>query len=81
MAPAATTRYFVGVNHVATRAGSSREHADPWKSLALGVGYITLYLLLDWASYVEPVRHTGVTAWNPNTGLLMALLLWRTGST
>lgn len=77
MARAALTRYFVGVNHVATTAGSSIERTDPWKSLALGAGYITLYLLLDWASYVEPVRHTGVTAWNPNTGLLMALLLAR----
>lgn len=53
------------------------ERADASKSLALIVGYIALYLLLDWASYVEPVRHTGVTAWNPNTGLLMALLLAR----
>jgi hypothetical protein len=69
------TRYFVGVNHVATTAGSSIARADPWNSLALAVGYITLYLLLDWASYVEPVRHTGVTAWNPNTGVLMALLM------
>jgi len=53
------------------------ERADASKSLALIAGYIALYLLLDWASYVEPVRHTGVTAWNPNTGLLMALLLAR----
>src|SRR5262249_15457991 len=36
-----------------------------------------LYLLLDWASYVEPVRHSGVTAWNPSTGLAVALLLAR----
>jgi len=36
-----------------------------------------LYLLLDWASYVEPLRHTNITPWNPNTGLAMALLLAR----
>lgn len=70
-------RYFVGVNHVSTTDVSSIERADNSKSIALAVGYIALYLLLDWASYVEPVRHTGVTAWNPNTGLLMALLLSR----
>ena len=45
------------------------------KSLSIAVGYIALYLLLDWASYVEPVRHTDITAWNPNTGLAVALLL------
>jgi two-component system sensor kinase FixL len=65
------------VNHVSTTDVSSIERADNSKSIALALGYITLYLLLDWASYVEPVRHTGVTAWNPNTGLLMALLLSR----
>ena len=65
------------MNHVSTTDVSLVERADASKSLALIVGYIALYLLLDWASYVEPVRHTGVTAWNPNTGLLMALLLAR----
>lgn len=45
--------------------------------MLLIAGYIGLYLALDWASYVQPVRHTGVTAWNPNTGLVMALLLTR----
>jgi two-component system, LuxR family, sensor kinase FixL len=73
------TGYFVGVNHVATTRVSSIERANPPKTLALATGYIALYLLLDWASYVEPVRHTSVTAWNPNTGLLIALLLSRGG--
>ncbi len=43
----------------------------------VGAGYLTLYLLLDWASYVEPLPHTSITPWNPNTGVLMALLLAR----
>jgi two-component system, LuxR family, sensor kinase FixL len=43
----------------------------------MGVGYLALYLLLDWASYVEPLRHTSITPWNPNTGVVMALLLAR----
>ena len=46
-------------------------------SLLLGVGYVALYLFLDWVSYVEPVRHTGITPWNPNTGIAVALLLVR----
>jgi signal transduction histidine kinase len=39
--------------------------------------YLTLYLLLDWASYVQPLPHTSITPWNPNTGVVMALLLAR----
>ena len=43
----------------------------------VGAGYLALYLLLDWASYVEPLPHTSITPWNPNTGVVMALLLAR----
>jgi two-component system sensor kinase FixL len=49
----------------------------PPQSWLLGAGFLTLYLLLDWASYVEPLRHTSITPWNPNTGVVMALLLAR----
>ena len=49
----------------------------PPQSWLLGAGFLMLYLLLDWASYVEPLRHTSITPWNPNTGLVMALLLAR----
>ena len=49
----------------------------PPQSWLLGAGYLTLYLLLDWASYVQPLRHTSITPWNPNTGVVMALLLAR----
>jgi len=49
----------------------------PPQSWLLGAGFLTLYLLLDWASYVEPLRHTSITPWNPNIGLAMALLLAR----
>lgn len=45
--------------------------------LRIGAGYLALYFLLDWASYVEPLPHTSITPWNPNTGVLMALLLAR----
>jgi two-component system, LuxR family, sensor kinase FixL len=58
-------------------ASLRRDLARAPRTLLLGAGYIALYLALDWASYVQPVRHTGVTAWNPNTGLLVALLLIR----
>jgi hypothetical protein len=47
----------------------------PW--CCTGAAYLGLYLLLDWASYVEPLAHTSITPWNPNTGVVMALLLAR----
>jgi signal transduction histidine kinase len=43
----------------------------------IAAGYLALYLLLDWASYVQPLPHTSITPWNPNTGVVMALLLAR----
>jgi two-component system, LuxR family, sensor kinase FixL len=43
----------------------------------LAAAFVALYVLLDWASYVEPLPHTSITPWNPNTGVLMALLLAR----
>jgi two-component system, LuxR family, sensor kinase FixL len=45
------------------------------RSWLIGAGFVALYLLLDWASYVEPLAHTSITPWNPNTGVVMALLL------
>jgi signal transduction histidine kinase len=54
-----------------------RRQVLPPQSWLLGAGYLTLYLLLDWASYVQPLRHTSITPWNPNTGVVMALLLTR----
>ena len=47
------------------------------QSWVVGAGFLALYLLLDWASYVEPLPHTSITPWNPNTGVVMALLLAR----
>jgi len=47
------------------------------KAWLIGVGYLALYLLLDWASYVEPLPRTSITPWNPNTGAAVALLLAR----
>jgi len=43
----------------------------------IGAAYLAFYLLLDWTSYVEPLPHTSITPWNPNTGVVMALLLAR----
>jgi signal transduction histidine kinase len=41
---------------------------------AAAVGYVVLYFLLDWVSYVHPMRGTNITPWNPQAALAVALL-------
>jgi len=43
--------------------------------IAIGIAYVIAYTLVDWLSYVSTVRLTGVTPWNPATGLSFALIL------
>lgn len=38
-------------------------------------GYLVLYVLLDWISYIHPVLPVGITPWNPPPGLSLAFLL------
>jgi len=65
------------VNDSSTTEIRRRGLTFPPHSWLLGAGFLALYLLLDWASYVQPLRHTSITPWNPNTGVVMALLLTR----
>jgi len=65
------------VNDSSTTEIRRRGLTLPPHSWLLGAGFLALYLLLDWASYVQPLRHTSITPWNPNTGVVMALLLAR----
>lgn len=37
--------------------------------------YLASYVLLDWISYVHPFASSGITPWNPQTGLSFALIL------
>ncbi len=39
------------------------------------VTYIAFYILLDWASLIDPASPLGITPWNPPAGLSFALLL------
>ncbi len=41
----------------------------------IGLAYLTAYVALDWASYVQPFGPFGVTPWNPYTGLSFVLIL------
>lgn len=53
-------------------------HRASWPSLC--IGFLALYLLLEWATYRHDVSPLGITPWNPSAGLATALLLligWR----
>ncbi|MFA7241419.1 MAG: MASE1 domain-containing protein [Sulfuricellaceae bacterium] len=39
------------------------------------VGYIALYVFLDWLSYIHPVLPVAITPWNPPPGLSLVFLL------
>lgn len=47
---------------------------------ALGAGYLALFVLLDWAGYIQPLPGLNVTPWNPQPALAVALLLARRGA-
>lgn len=40
----------------------------------LAAGFVLLYALLDWVSFVHPMRGTNITPWNPQAALAVALL-------
>lgn len=44
----------------------------PWSVL---LGYLAVFLLLDWASYIHPFQGLNITPWNPQPALAIALLL------
>jgi signal transduction histidine kinase len=48
---------------------------DYGAALAGSAGYVLLYILLDWLSYVQPVLKLGITPWNPQAGLTVAFLV------
>lgn len=43
--------------------------------LSIALTYTGSYVLLDWVSYVYPFAQFGITPWNPQAGLSLALLL------
>lgn len=44
-------------------------------NFAIALAYLAGYVLLDWVSYVHPFALSGITPWNPQTGLSFALIL------
>ncbi|MBS0420306.1 MAG: MASE1 domain-containing protein [Proteobacteria bacterium] len=45
------------------------------RELAAACAYLALFVMLDWTSYVQPVLKLGITPWNPQAGLTLAVLL------
>lgn len=43
--------------------------------LAAVAGYLLLFLLFDWASFIRPLQGLNITPWNPQPALAVALLL------
>lgn len=44
----------------------------PW---AVVVGYVLVFLTLDWASFIRPLQGLNITPWNPQPALAVALLM------
>lgn len=44
----------------------------PW---AVVVGYVIVFLILDWASFIRPLQGLNITPWNPQPVLAVALLV------
>ena len=59
-----------------TRSRSS-DAVRPDGAAAVAAGFVVLYLLLDWVSFVHPMRGTSITPWNPQAALAVALLAWQ----
>lgn len=45
-----------------------------WSQASLIVGYLALYVLLDWASMIHPFLGYNITPWSPPPGLSLAML-------
>lgn len=50
-----------------------------WSGRSVGVAllFLAAYLVLAWVSYIHPVRGLNITPWNPQSALVVGLLLWR----
>lgn len=44
----------------------------PW---VVVVGYVVVFLVLDWASFIRPLQGLNITPWNPQPALAVALLM------
>jgi len=67
--PGVTAMPWTFVRHAPHPSG-----AAPAMPAVVAVGFVVLFMLLDWLSFVHPMRGTYITAWNPQAALAIALL-------
>ena len=65
------------VDGLAPERSHPTDRVRPDGSAALGAGFVVLFLLMDWVSFVHPMRDTSITPWNPQAALAVALLAWQ----
>ena len=46
------------------------------RPLLLGLAFAASYVLLDWVSFIHPLQQYGITPWNPQPALAIALLMF-----
>lgn len=45
------------------------------RNVALLVGFVASYLILDWVSYIHPLQSLQITPWNPQAALAIGLVM------
>lgn len=60
---------------MATEVHFAPQPASRRSDMLTVAGYLLLYLLLDWVSYIRPLQGFNITPWNPQPALAIALLL------
>ncbi len=63
----------LGLQHRSVAMAFPRVFSLPHYALALG--FLALYVLLDWISFIQPFAPFGITPWNPPTGLGFIMVL------
>ena len=56
-------------------AGSLTQPMPAPGAAPLAAAFLLAYLLLDWVSYIHPLQQSGITPWNPQPALAIALLM------
>ena len=56
------------------RAAAAASWNAPRASL-VAAGFVPAYVLADWMSYIHPMQQSGITPWNPQPALAIALLM------
>lgn len=65
-----------GLDRSQVRTGDFRLRALRfWPALKMPIGFVILYLALDWWSLTNELFGLGITPWNPSAGLAVALLI------